>query len=397
MCLWVQLYGSDLHTVQSVARTFLEVFPNASMWETLFGADYLFVGSKDALEMSWETLTARLQEPGVAADLSRVGIRGPSDLLLHHLVDGARLRDWAAAGEIYRDDTSRLEFEAPRLVYRTITPNELEALNGLRAPALPGWLRLTAAGIPPQDRAALEAAWQGRREFWRGAVHGLRGETAESMQAFFATLQLAPHLVRNLPEYFVRASRETAARSLAAGDTLSLIRMLERAVALEPHLVESQNDVGTWLEATRRYAEAEAHYRAALQSSPRNPQTLLNLSHALAMQGKTDEAESQVRRLLAGRPGHYEGRLSLGNFLLQKQDFPGAVREYHLAIALDPKRPLGWLLLGSALRTENSPREAARAFESALDCDPESREARSMLAACYRTLGEEGKAARLLR
>src|SRR5262249_16872859 len=107
-CVWVQSYGLDLHALQSVVRTFQDVFPNASLWESIFASDYQLIGAKGPISVPYDALAARMRQPEVAADLARVSIETPADLLMHYVAGGAALGEFSASGEIYPDDRNPL-------------------------------------------------------------------------------------------------------------------------------------------------------------------------------------------------------------------------------------------------------------------------------------------------
>jgi spermidine synthase len=95
-CQWVQLYALPPEALRGLVRTYLEVFPESWLYETIPGADALLISGPP-----------------------------PDGLELRPVLDPAGLRRLAAGGRRNTDDLPWVEFEAPRWLHRrTATQNE---------------------------------------------------------------------------------------------------------------------------------------------------------------------------------------------------------------------------------------------------------------------------------
>lgn len=95
-CQWVQLYALPPEALRGLVRTFLEVFPDSWLYETIPGADALLISGPP-----------------------------PEGLALRPVLDPAGLRRLAAGGRRNTDDLPWVEFEAPRWLHRrTAAQNE---------------------------------------------------------------------------------------------------------------------------------------------------------------------------------------------------------------------------------------------------------------------------------
>ncbi|TMB51167.1 MAG: spermidine synthase, partial [Deltaproteobacteria bacterium] len=115
-CQWLPLYQLTHEEFDAIARTFLVVFPEVSLWRNDFYPDRPVAG-----------LVGRLA-PG-ALDLGRVGERlaalpewsrdpllaTPQGLVMLYLGDLAAGRELIASGPLNTDDHPLIEFLAPRL------------------------------------------------------------------------------------------------------------------------------------------------------------------------------------------------------------------------------------------------------------------------------------------
>jgi spermidine synthase len=91
MCQWVQLYSLPPSAFRGLVRTFLDVFPEAWLFETIPGADALLIAAPGPL---------------------------PPDLPLQPRLDPAGLRRLAGLSRRNTDADPWVEFEAPRWLHR---------------------------------------------------------------------------------------------------------------------------------------------------------------------------------------------------------------------------------------------------------------------------------------
>ncbi len=69
MAQWVQTYELDDDTFKIVVKTFLSVFPHASLWE-IDGNNTLLIGSRGRLEPDLEASARRLASPRLRSNCS---------------------------------------------------------------------------------------------------------------------------------------------------------------------------------------------------------------------------------------------------------------------------------------------------------------------------------------
>jgi spermidine synthase len=212
---WVPLYETAPDVVKSEIATFLEVFPNATIWSTGLqglGFDLAIVGQADpAGPIEVHRLQERLRLPGnagVVRSLSEVGFDSGIDLLAHYFGRGASLRPWLKGAEINRDANLRLQYLAGLamnerqstliheqiLAYREFPDDlfvgEAKAIKALRdnmllAPSVAG--PGSGSGALLSYRARESAAANNR-----GYAHAKAGELQEALASFQEALRLDP-------------------------------------------------------------------------------------------------------------------------------------------------------------------------------------------------------------
>ena len=104
MVQWISL-RSDQH-YRLILRTFLNVFPEASLW----GDGSLVVGSKAPLRHSGEAFAQRLAEPGVRDALAPLGVTSYETLQALRIAEGPALRAFVGEGPLLTDDRPLVEY-----------------------------------------------------------------------------------------------------------------------------------------------------------------------------------------------------------------------------------------------------------------------------------------------
>ena len=115
---FVQLYESNLAAVKSEIVTFLEVFPNGSVWANNIngrGYDLVLLGTVDPLKIDVNQVLARLNRPDyapVVQSLTEVGYQSPVELFATYAANKTDLTEWFKDAQINRDRNLRLQFLA---------------------------------------------------------------------------------------------------------------------------------------------------------------------------------------------------------------------------------------------------------------------------------------------
>ena len=114
--VFVQLYESGTEAVKSEIATFLEAFPNGTIWANTVngqGYDLVLMGQLEPTQIDIDVLDERLQRPAyteVRASLSEVGIDSVLDLLSTYAGRADELGPWLENAEINRDRNLRLQY-----------------------------------------------------------------------------------------------------------------------------------------------------------------------------------------------------------------------------------------------------------------------------------------------
>jgi spermidine synthase len=115
---WVPLYESDTDTVKSEVATFMEAFPDGTVWGNDVegkGYDTVLLGQAAPTRIEVDELQLRLLRPDharVAQSLKEVGLGNSLDLLATFAGRGPDLRPWLEGAQVNRDRDLRLQYLA---------------------------------------------------------------------------------------------------------------------------------------------------------------------------------------------------------------------------------------------------------------------------------------------
>ncbi|MFI8393453.1 fused MFS/spermidine synthase [Pseudomonas sp. NPDC078863] len=163
---WLPLPTQNIDDSRSLVRSFLDVFPHASLWTSEFH-EMLLVGSLAPMELDAAKITARFQQDSVRSTLQDVGIGSPAALLATWVTDRAGLDRFAADAPAATDDQPRIEY-APWVRSKEIT-RVLPALLDLYQP--PTLVNADAGFIE-----RMQAHRQRLMQFYRASLHAYDGD-----------------------------------------------------------------------------------------------------------------------------------------------------------------------------------------------------------------------------
>ena len=112
---WLQIYQLSNDGLRSVLATYKSVFPHVLVFRVggaSKGKDLLLVGSRQPLDL--ERINERLNDPQIKAELSRINIKGRSDIESWYVCDETQLAPALEGASINTDDNMLIENRTPR-------------------------------------------------------------------------------------------------------------------------------------------------------------------------------------------------------------------------------------------------------------------------------------------
>ncbi|MFN0068105.1 MAG: spermidine synthase [Limisphaerales bacterium] len=230
VCQWLPLHQLDLEGVRLITRTFLDVFPDATLWLLRFNADVpvagLF-GGRPPEAVDWEPLAARLRGPPLREALAPQALPDPVRLFGSQVAGNAALRALAGDGPRNTDDRPRLLFEAPR-VGGPGTPPPHRRLVALLDVAAGAGGAPSPAGLPPEAAGRVADFAEARNLFLRGLAEEADGRRERGLALHLGAVARSADFT---PAY---AQAALTAGAFAGEDPVRARAILERLKALRP-------------------------------------------------------------------------------------------------------------------------------------------------------------------
>jgi spermidine synthase len=320
-----------------VVRSFLEVFPDATLWYNT--SEFLLIGTVDGdLRLRPERIALIEHDPAIHDDLAFAYWGGPAhwlnrtDALSAGFLMGADgLADLARDAPDYHDDRPRLEYATPP---RDPEPASREIVALVRQHLEP---TARAFAVPP-DEATLESSLAIRERNLDDVSAKLLQQRAESLlaegkrQEFMSLLQ---ETLRRNPER-VKARNNLGGALLQDGRAEEAIREFRLALEVRPDYASAHNNLGSALASTGRFDEAVQHYRSAVTIEPGKASTHYDLARALGSSGALEEAAVHYRRCIELQPEFTQAHFDLGALLHQAGRTDDALARFRNVLEIDP-------------------------------------------------------------
>jgi spermidine synthase len=177
---WLPLPTQNDEDTRSLVRSFLDVYPHATLWTTELH-EMLLIGSASPLVLDVPRIVERFGQPTVSAALREVGVSSPEALMATWVTGRAGLETYAGAARPVTDDQPGIEYAD------WVRPDELQRV-------LPRLIELRTdpplAGADEEFVRGVRAERQRLLLFYQAALNGAAGHRdlwARDIQAVLAT------------------------------------------------------------------------------------------------------------------------------------------------------------------------------------------------------------------
>ena len=159
---WLPLYHLSPVDFATIAGTFVDVFPNATLW--FCGIDTVLIGAKGDLQIDLERMASHMADPTVMRDLLSMGVHEPADVLGWYVAGPDQLRDMGRDAPRNRADFPIVEFSAPKSVTLSGVASTIPALlTAVEQTSAAGFRsQLNEISVRPLDLGTLVTAAAGR-------------------------------------------------------------------------------------------------------------------------------------------------------------------------------------------------------------------------------------------
>jgi len=297
---WFHVYGTDMEIVRSIAATFVDVFPEATLWELVRGQDYMLVGRRQEgevpIHVDLDALASRVDDPEVASRLARAGIGSAPGILARLVTAGEGVRVLGGDSPILEARDGGLEARAARALYRDASRVALAAFAEL--PGLPSSLGVSAstpggrelAAIVP---AAIEAGGLGRTLTLR-ALAGDEDAAIHAGERAIGLLPDDPTLLEAVATLYLSRGKTHALvhEDVEAREALLTTIELDPPPRLRADALTTLGDIDL---RAGRHQLALGRYQEARRLTPANAFLTEKIAACLEALGATDEAARERR------------------------------------------------------------------------------------------------------
>jgi tetratricopeptide (TPR) repeat protein len=330
ICQWLQAYSLSPADFRSVVRTFLEVFPGATLWEASEGVDYLLMARADGRRPAFGAAAAAMERTSVRDGLARAELKRPADLASRLVLDAASLSRFVAGAPVQVEDLPRLEFTAPLFLYRDTGTQLLAELEPARKASGCG---LATTG--PGELEQLERARAVGQLVRRARVCAGQGELAAADEALARAAQVDPG-AGQVAAVWAPVLLECGRQARSGADLAAAARYFERYLELAPEDLGVRNDLGVQYGRLGDPERAAAAYREVLVREPGYQPAMRNLAVLAYEAGKLAEAVSLYEKLATAGGSDARVLNNLGICYMKLEKYPEALRAWRQALASEP-------------------------------------------------------------
>lgn len=317
-CLWLQGYCTSLRDFQSVVRSIFEVFDDVSVWELAAETDYLFLMRRQRGRTPLDVPLKRFAAEAVREDLYRVGFSRLEQILGRYITSGEPLRQWSRGAPLNTDDNARLEFSAPRNLYRSEGVSIAASLYALRRSIFDEWLEADPSRAEHTVLVErVDAVVRSRQARLKSYEHWENDDPVAALALLLEAYELNPgsyDIYDNLLEFRKAALRDR--EFITSWGTLQ--PMLERIDTLRMPFISDPRGtplaavVEALVEQARRAGQLGAHDAAAsyLEEarwlSPQRGDLVIALAETRIAQSRAPQALDLLEAWLAEHPDDTE-------------------------------------------------------------------------------------------
>lgn len=356
ICRWIPLDRLAETHLKMIVRTFIDVFPNATIWYKYTPDFAILIGTPERLKINYKRLMERVHIPRVYEALAGEDLDGTS-FIDSFMMGEKALQAYAGDGPIHTDNHPRLEFFEPSALVNT-THENIAGLAKYRERSTP---YLANYGRTMSDKI----------------------EVRKRLDLYFDATQ---KLIEGQIEY-------------AKGDYERAVGVLNQAVAINPNDYTIRNNLGAAVAlANKDYQEelkqTEKALKQAIQSNPRDVQKQVELGITYELQGELAKSANAFEEALKYDPNRVELYSLLGPIYERQERYDEALHTYQRLEKLEPNLPA--IIFGAMASIYHFHKkmlpEALRYAQKALAADADSWRVHNLLGVIYTDKKEFGSA-----
>ena len=365
MCQWVPLHRLPEAHYKMIVRTFIEVFPDTTLWYKYTHDFVILIGTREPLRIDYRNFMARARIASIREGLAADDLDG-SSLIDSFMMGPETVREYAGVGPIHTDNRPRLEFFRGADLVGTTTQN-VKGMAEYRERVLP---YLTNYGTTLAEKKAVREKLD---TYFRATQKLIRGQVAYSSGQYQNAASLMNDAVELNPvDETIRYNFGVVAGLIREGEQEEL-RQIERQVqqtmAQNPDDVQGHLHLATLYEMQGELGKATTELEELLRRDPKRFDVYLLLGPLYERQGRYKDALRAYERLerletTSQLPAPIFAAMAQLHLILENAD--EAEKYGQKAIAADPNLWFSHYILGGVYAAMNQPEKQIEHFENAL-------------------------------
>ena len=354
MCQWVPLHRLPEAHYKMIVRTFIEVFPETTLWYKYTPDFVILIGTREPLRINYKNFIDRAQIASIREGLAADDLDGMS-LLDSFMMGPETVHKYVGVGPIHTDNRPQLEFFRGADLVGTTTQN-VKGMAQYRERVLP---YLTNYGT---TLAEMRANREKLDTYFRATETLIRGQIAYASRQYQNAATLMNEAVRlNPADETIRYNFGVVAGLIREGDQEEL------------QLTEQQ-------------------VRQTMAQNPDDTEGHLYLGILYEKQGKLEKAASELEEFLRHEPNRSDVYFILGPLYQRQERYKEALRTYKRLEQRDPELPAPIFAAMAQLHLilENVD-EAEKYGQRAIAADPNLWRAHYFLGNVYAAMNQQQK------
>ena len=364
MCQWVPLHRLPEEHYKMIVRTFIEVFPETTLWYKYTPDFVILIGTREPLRINYKNFIDRARIASIREGLAADDLDGMS-LLDSFMMGPETVHKYVGVGPIHTDNRPRLEFFRGADLVGTTTQN-VKGMAKYRERVLP---YLTNYGATLTEQRATREKLD---IYFRATEKLILGQIAYASRQYQNAATLMNEAVSlNPADETIRYNFGVVAGLIREGDQEELQRMqqeIQRTMAQNPDDIEGHLHLGILYEKQGELSKAARELEEFLRHEPSRSDIYLILGPLYQRQGRYKEALRTYKRL-----EQQESELpipilaAMSQLHLILEDTDEAEKYGQKAVAVDPNSWRAHYFLGNVYAATDQQQKQIEHYDYALN------------------------------
>ena len=380
MCQWVPLHRLPEEHYKMIVRTFIQVFPETTLWYKYTPDFVILIGTLEPLTIDYKNFIARSQIASIREGLAADDLDGMS-LLDSFMMGPETVRKYVGVGPIHTDNRPRLEFFRGADLVGTTTQN-VRGMAEHRERVLP---YLTNYGTTLEEtrivREALNTYFRATQELIRGQIAYAQGQYQNAANIMNEAVRRNPadETIRYNFGVVAGLIREGAQEELRQIEQQVQQTMAQNPEDIQGHLYlatvyeQSASEYerkGEFEKATEELGKATKELEEFLRRDPSRSDVYFILGPLYERQGRYKDALRTYQRL--ERRPEVNKQLpallfaAMAQLHFQLEDLTEAEKYGQKAVSIDPNSWRAYYILANVHAEMNQPEKQIEHYENAL-------------------------------